>query len=721
MYEQTAKKRAWVKDVAIVFLVILLILTFFSKTILDWSLPEVAVQTVTSGAITAQIRGTVTVKAAETYELKVPEGRRITATMVKLGEKVSKGDVLLLLSEEAAGDLSETEAALKEAQHAYQDLLLGDGTVFLTRAVEDAKAALSKAQAKAAERDKHQELLDAALQEVEAKKAAVTEAEAAIKAELQARKDAVKAQEAEIATLNALLKARQEELEAARRELAKIAKRVTGFLPAQSGETLDEEVVAELRELIAADSAAVKTAAVQLEIATEKYKSRYDEIVEEAENHIRRTPGYKALEAEFQNPVNLANAQRSYIAERLEEYILETVKEIDAGTNPLVIVPGTSIWNDSLEAYVPQVDMGKQILYKEAYENYTAAAQAYDKAVKQYEVLHGTVLTAYIAECEEGLKVAEEAEGKVTQAQEAIQKAQETKEQLEAAVTEAVNGETPAHEAKAAAEAALTEAQTAYETLKTTDYTGLDDQIKELKRNLEDAQRNYQKGAYDTSYALKEAKQRVDDLKAELAKKGKTEGGTEVKTEVDGIIRGLNIPASGGTTAAGATITIEVPERGYSGELSVPMEQAQRVNVGDAANVSTGWWRSQDIQARLAAIKTDPQNPRTNRLLVFQLTGADVESGANLTVSIGERSRTYDSVIPKSALRSDANGTYVLLVTAKSSPVGNRYTATRIDVNVLAQDDNNVAVSGGLGYNDYVITSATAPVDNGTQVRMAEH
>lgn len=42
MNENTKKRREWIKNAAIVFLVIMLILTFFSNTIMNYSLPEVA-------------------------------------------------------------------------------------------------------------------------------------------------------------------------------------------------------------------------------------------------------------------------------------------------------------------------------------------------------------------------------------------------------------------------------------------------------------------------------------------------------------------------------------------------------------------------------------------------------------------------------------------------------------------------------------------------------
>ena len=76
--------------------------------------------------------------------------------------------------------------------------------------------------------------------------------------------------------------------------------------------------------------------------------------------------------------------------------------------------------------------------------------------------------------------------------------------------------------------------------------------------------------------------------------------------------------------------------------------------------------------------------------------------------------------MPNSAIRSDANGSFLLVVEAKNSPLGNRYYAKRVDVTVLASDDLNSAVSGDLGYGDFVITTSNMPVKNGDMVRMAD-
>ena len=107
-------------------------------------------------------------------------------------------------------------------------------------------------------------------------------------------------------------------------------------------------------------------------------------------------------------------------------------------------------------------------------------------------------------------------------------------------------------------------------------------------------------------------------------------------------------------------------------------------------------------------------------LAVSARTGEGVEAGSNITLSIGQRSATYDTLVPNSALRNDANGDFVLVVTAKNTPLGNRYTATRVGVTVLAKDDTKSAVTG-LSSGDFVITTSTAPIEAGSQVRLVDN
>ena len=138
------------------------------------------------------------------------------------------------------------------------------------------------------------------------------------------------------------------------------------------------------------------------------------------------------------------------------------------------------------------------------------------------------------------------------------------------------------------------------------------------------------------------------------------------------------------------------------------------------SDVTPSDWYYEDVKAVLSAIRPDPESAGQKKLLVFDVTGSGVQAGQSLNLSVGQRSSEYELVVPNSAIREDSNGKFILIVESRSGPISNRYIATRVDVEVLASDDNNTAISAGLYGYEYVITTSTKPVEAGKQVRLNE-
>lgn len=122
------KRREWVKTAAIIFLTTMLLLTFFSNTIMNYSLPEVSAKYVQSGSLSEQIRGTATVEAAQQYEVKYTGASRVVqAVEVKQGDTVEKGQVLLRFEEGESPDLQQAQSDLEAKQDEYRTKLLDAG------------------------------------------------------------------------------------------------------------------------------------------------------------------------------------------------------------------------------------------------------------------------------------------------------------------------------------------------------------------------------------------------------------------------------------------------------------------------------------------------------------------------------------------------------------------------------------------------------------------
>lgn len=127
------KRREWVKTAAIIFLTIMLLLTFFSNTIMNYSLPEVSAKYVQSGSLSEQIRGTAAVEAAQQYEVKYTGASRVVqAVEVKQGDTVEKGQVLLRFEEGESPDLQQAQSDLEAKQDEYRTKLLDAGVDYST-------------------------------------------------------------------------------------------------------------------------------------------------------------------------------------------------------------------------------------------------------------------------------------------------------------------------------------------------------------------------------------------------------------------------------------------------------------------------------------------------------------------------------------------------------------------------------------------------------------
>ncbi|MDE7226620.1 MAG: RND transporter, partial [Ruminococcus sp.] len=117
-------RREVIKTVLIVFLAVLLVLTFCSNTIRNKSLAEVSMERTTSGKLTERLRGSGLVESNQSYGVTVDGNKVIDKIMVKAGKEVKKGDVLFTVGTEENEEITEAEDALAALELEYNKLLL---------------------------------------------------------------------------------------------------------------------------------------------------------------------------------------------------------------------------------------------------------------------------------------------------------------------------------------------------------------------------------------------------------------------------------------------------------------------------------------------------------------------------------------------------------------------------------------------------------------------
>ena len=119
-----AKRKEIIKTLLIIFLAVLLLLTFFSNTIMNRALAEISTQKVSSGKLTERIRGMGVVEAEQSYEVTVDDNRSVEKINVKAGQKVTEGEVLFVLGSGQEQSVTAAEDELAALELEYNKFLL---------------------------------------------------------------------------------------------------------------------------------------------------------------------------------------------------------------------------------------------------------------------------------------------------------------------------------------------------------------------------------------------------------------------------------------------------------------------------------------------------------------------------------------------------------------------------------------------------------------------
>ena len=564
-----------IKNITIIFLLVMLILTFFSNTIMNYSLVEVSTQQVTSGQITSKVRGSGSVEASESYSVTIEETRKIATVNVKKDAEVATGDLLFTLEDTDSDELDAAKKSLNEAQAAYESAVLTAGITVAER------------------------------QSIEAGKGS-----------------SLTQKQNEIAAANQRVKDAQAAVDAAQASVDKSKAQIDAVSNSTADTTAEEKAVldAEKKNSEAQDSL------TSAESAYTPVKSAYDTALSEYNDAVI---AFNAAKATYEKDTSDLNNKKAMDA---AEIAMKSANE------KLKNCKG------NLDKVQGPYDSAKSA----ATDSKNALSNAnYNLSVKK---LTGT----------------NTAEANNLQAQ--------------------LNTAT----------AALTDANSAL-TSATNDQKKVTDKI-------------------SGEVTIASAYKTMTDLQEEVAKLQAKSIGTEITSPISGTVTDIAVTAGTTVNANDVMMTIQPENKAYVLQFSVTENQAKKVRVGDTAEILNNWYGN-DVSAVVSAIRKDPQN-RSNSMIICEMKG-DVSVGDSYTLSIGEQSSNYDTIVPTSAIREDSNGKFILIIESKSTPLGNRYYARRVDVDVITSDDTKSAVTGALEGYEYVITTTTKPIKENEQVRLA--
>lgn len=663
--KNTTKRREWVKNAAIIFLTIMLLLTFFSNTIMNYSLPEVATQYVQTGTITAKVRGTGKIEASDPYNVIAKESRVITSVAVKQGDTVEKDQVIYYLEESESDELTKAEQELEDLELNYMKGLFGANVSpeVITKVANGNIDSFSQLQAKVTDM---QNRLEAAKKRVEECQKNVDDLT------LQSTKDT---NNAGVSTKNDELNRdlATADLTEAQNRFEKDKAATIASLNAQITELTSQ--ISDLEKLLSnAEASTGSGTTAGAGSSSTSSSTSYDGQRKKAIESLKKTVNVilKGLSKSELGDAGLTEIENAY------KGVYDAIKDNKDYQTLIADYNATHMLIDNIEQNAKDVNN----LY--ANNQTLLSKKKADLANLQKQLAEVQAITA---SSDGGVQ---DAQNRLNQANRNILEINNANSQTSVAWQNRL----------ADANAALKNAQAVYDLLK-EEQTSLAADI------------NAELDLSKTNKDIQKKKEEIEKLKEKSM-------GSAVKAPVAGTITTVKYVAGETTQPEDVMAVIQPEGKGFTLSISVTNEQAKKVQIGDMAELQNSWYYD-DARVMLSAIKPDPDNPGTNKLLVFDVSGSTIQADQSLSISVGQRSQEYELVVPNSAIREDNDGKFILTVESKSSPLGNRYIATRVGVEVLASDDNNSAISAPLYGWEYVITTSTKPVEAGKQVRLADN
>ena len=240
---------------------------------------------------------------------------------------------------------------------------------------------------------------------------------------------------------------------------------------------------------------------------------------------------------------------------------------------------------------------------------------------------------------------------------------------------------------------------------------------------------NDQKTQEESSYSQQSIQVDLDQAKKELSELEKLQQAKgQVTASQAGVVTDMNVQ-TGGITDDSSYLLLGTGGLQIKGSLQT--QDLAKVAAEDVVDISVSW-QGKKIQGKITQIGAESsggqgteggagENQDPGGYFYADMGEESVALGTQVSYSIEKQSgSSYEMLIPLSAVRQDANGTYCLIAEARETVLGTEYRAARVNITVEDKDSTQAAVTGNLGRDDLVISGSTKDIEEGDKVRLRE-
>lgn len=245
-------------------------------------------------------------------------------------------------------------------------------------------------------------------------------------------------------------------------------------------------------------------------------------------------------------------------------------------------------------------------------------------------------------------------------------------------------------------------------------YDSYQAELKALETSKDNQTISYleQQKSYESSRrTLEEKRASLESLDKIIEKDGM------VYSSVKGVVKERHLLAGNKASKDTLMLSIETQDSDRIVEITLPKNKGKYYKNGDELQVESAT-SDTELKGLIQSIKTNSTNKKQVTVKVKIISETPIKSGTQLSIKGFKSSKRYPVIIPKTALVTENNKSFVWLVVTEQKGFGQQTVLKKSIVVKGDADDNTVVIKAGLEPTDQIVVRVTneKTLKNGNRV-----
>lgn len=248
--------------------------------------------------------------------------------------------------------------------------------------------------------------------------------------------------------------------------------------------------------------------------------------------------------------------------------------------------------------------------------------------------------------------------------------------------------------------------------------SGDEEEIRKAKRSLEIDQVD-----------LDMAQRKIESMKRDIARK------RTITAPFDGKVEDIKVEKGESASPGQPLLSLVNSKEGFQFTFETNAAAADLLLIGDKVDIEIKGNKNQRLKGSIADIQSGPSGNSGNQessqggetvgngtltqaSIKVDVSEGNLQGGEQASVKIVKQVKEQGLVIRKDLLKKDGQGSYLFIVHANRSPLGNTYTAQKVYVQTGEENEDEIIILDGLSPDEDIIVESSDPLQDGNRIRL---